>query len=180
MTAPIPDKIGYPNYSMVVPRMDLDNAIRERAVASGAAFQSQVRVKSVEQTGDHVVVRGERNRRSVVIRARIAILAVGANLRLLLQMGILKQTPRLLLAARAYYEGVTGLTDRIQAHFENVPLPGYGWVFPLSETSANIGVGYWQSCIPWRRPPCSTRAAMEDFLQNRKLKVCWPKLSAPA
>jgi flavin-dependent dehydrogenase len=30
-----------------------------------------------------------------------------------------------------------GLTDRVHLRFDGVPLPGYGWVFPLSPSSAN-------------------------------------------
>lgn len=42
---------------------------------------------------------------------------------------------------RAYFLGVKGLTHQIEIHFGRSILPGYGWVFPFGEDSANVGVG---------------------------------------
>jgi geranylgeranyl reductase family protein len=42
---------------------------------------------------------------------------------------------------RAYFLGVKGLTHQIEIHFGRSILPGYGWVFPTGEDSANVGVG---------------------------------------
>jgi len=171
MRAPIPEKDGYPNHLLIAPRLRLDDTIRRRALAAGASFHGSVRVTGVERENGHVVVRGIQGGKSRAYPGRVVILAVGANLRLLQRLGLLKRTPRMILAARAYYEGMNGLTDRVQAHFENVPLPGYGWVFPLSETSANVGVGFWQSRVPWRKLPASGGVAMNDFLCNGKLRA---------
>jgi geranylgeranyl reductase family protein len=171
MVSPIPKNGASPDYLLIVPRFRLDDLIRQRAVASGAEFRSPVRVRGVEQNEDHVLVRGDSKGQSVAFKGHLAVLAVGANLRLLLDMGILKTMPRTILAARAYYEGMAGLADRVQAHFDKVPLPGYGWVFPLSETSANVGVGYWPSRMPWARFSGSARSAMSGFLQNPKVNA---------
>ena len=42
---------------------------------------------------------------------------------------------------RAYFHGVKGLTHQIEIHCDRSILPGYGWVFPTGEDSANVGVG---------------------------------------
>ena len=101
----------------------------------------------------------------------MAILAIGANLRLLQQLSILEYQPKMILAARAYFENMSGLSDRVQAHFADVPLPGYGWVFPTSETAANIGLGYWTSSLPFARKPASARSEMDAFLASPKLRA---------
>ncbi len=44
-------------------------------------------------------------------------------------------------ALRGYFHRVEGLTRQIEIHCERSLLPGYGWVFPTGETSANVGVG---------------------------------------
>lgn len=44
-------------------------------------------------------------------------------------------------AVRAYFRRVEGLTHQIEIHCEKPLLPGYGWVFPTGEQSANVGVG---------------------------------------
>jgi geranylgeranyl reductase family protein len=44
-------------------------------------------------------------------------------------------------AVRGYFQQVKGLTHQIEIHCEKHLLPGYGWVFPTGEDSANVGVG---------------------------------------
>lgn len=44
---------------------------------------------------------------------------------------------------RAYYQGVTGLSEQgfIELHFIKESLPGYFWIFPLPNGQANVGIG---------------------------------------
>jgi geranylgeranyl reductase family protein len=42
---------------------------------------------------------------------------------------------------RAYFRGVKDVAHRIEVHCDRSILPGYGWVFPTGEDSANVGVG---------------------------------------
>jgi flavin-dependent dehydrogenase len=46
-----------------------------------------------------------------------------------------------MLAARAYFADVPPISS-FQLHFGGVPQPGYGWVFPLRDGLANVGVGF--------------------------------------
>lgn len=168
--APIPEHPDYPNHLLIVPRLKLDDIIRRRAVTSGAEFEAPVRVRALKNTENHIVIHADQQGESRTYKARVAILAIGANMRLLQDLGLLKSAPRMILAARAYYQGVSALNNHVQAHFSHVPLPGYGWVFPLSETSANVGVGFWPARFSLRKVPSSTRSAMEQFLKNPKLE----------
>jgi len=170
VSVPVPAQDGLPGYSLIVPRLILDNAIRERAVASGAQFQSPVRVTDVEAEGNSVVVKGEFRGRSVSFWGRIAIIATGASVKLLLRMGLLKQAPRMMLAARAYFEDMAGLSDYIQVRFDGVPLPGYGWVFPLSGSSANVGAGFFRTGLAARWAPDTPRQAFDAFVQTPSLQ----------
>lgn len=77
------------------------------------------------------------------------------------------KAPQMMLAARAYYEGTRPLQDRIQIRFDGVPLPGYGWVFPLSATSANVGVGYFPRGFTVRRRPPNAAVAFQAFVRGR-------------
>jgi geranylgeranyl reductase family protein len=45
------------------------------------------------------------------------------------------------LGARAYFNNVEGLDHYIEIHCDKALLPGYGWVFPMGEGRANVGVG---------------------------------------
>ncbi len=134
---------GLPDYAMVVPRYTLDECIRHRAMQSGATFM-QAQVTDVQRVNGRVEVAMSRGSKTETAQARLAVIATGANTRLLMHAGILKQQPRVMVASRAYFENVAGLSDIWTLRFDDVPMPGYGWVFPAGNGLANIGVGYFK------------------------------------
>ncbi len=170
MFTSIPKHSEYPDHLLVVPRFKLDNIIRRRAIKSGAHFESPVRVRHMEYEEKFVRILAHKGRQKHSYQAKVIIMAIGANIRLLQQLNILKRKPKLIMATRAYFENMTGLTDRIQAHFADIPLPGYGWVFPISKTAANVGLGYWPSKMPFRRKPSSARSELKLFLDSPKMR----------
>ncbi len=163
---PVPAKEGFPDHLLVIPRLELDDRLRQRALAAGASCWEAARVEGVEYDGLQVEVRGQRSGRAFSLRAPLAVVAVGANMGLLRKLGLLPSRPPVILAVRAYYNGVRGLGPAVEAHFQQVPLPGYGWVFPLDGERANIGVGYW----PGRHNRGSTQAALERFITGAGLR----------
>ncbi|MEK6256064.1 MAG: geranylgeranyl reductase family protein [Chloroflexota bacterium] len=166
MAAPIPKKDNLPNHIVIAPRLELDNIIRQAAIDSGAKFKGNTRVTAIEQDEHGAEVTASLGQTKVRFKAKIIIMAIGANIRLLTQMGILKKPPTMILAARGYYDGLQGLSDYVQAHFDGVPLPGYGWIFPISDSIANIGVGFWKPFLPWQKPPVSAAIAIKEFLAS--------------
>lgn len=168
--APLPSQGELPPYGLVTPRFLLDNVLRQRALASGAGFASQVRVNGVVQEKDCAVVKGKIGSQTVSFRARMVMIATGANFNLLQQLGLVTGQPQHMVAARAYFEDLQELPDRFHFYFEGVPLPGYGWVFPLSATSANIGAGFLRGKMGARQLPSSARQAFDDFLRQPRLK----------
>jgi geranylgeranyl reductase family protein len=143
-SAPITVRDGLPDFSLVVPRLLLDDRIRECAVASGTRFEGNAHVIDVRANPSGVEITVERGGKRTIVPARIAVIATGASTRLLLQAGILRRQPKVLVASRAYFEGVRGLSDAWTLRFDGVPMPGYGWIFPTGAESANIGVGYFK------------------------------------
>jgi geranylgeranyl reductase family protein len=170
VAAPVPKKDGRTDYVLIVPRLILDHIILQRSVTGGAHFESPVRVNGIEQDVKGLVVKGEYHGRAVSYKARMAIVATGANIKLLLRMGLLKKPPLMMLCARAYFEGMRDVGDVVQCHFDGVPLPGYGWVFPLSDSSANIGAGFFRSGLTARRMPATAREAFDTFIQTPLLQ----------
>lgn len=161
-----------PDYALVVPRLVLDHALCERAVTKGANFEGKVKVTAVNGEDEAVVVKGRREGRSFEARARVAIMATGASTGLLRRAGILTQDPRrMMVAARAYFEGLTGLNDRLRFYFDGVPLPGYGWVFPLPEAKANIGAGIFRTGWRAARSAAPPMAVFEQFIQTPPLRA---------
>ena len=101
MSARVPDHPVYPNHLLIVPRLKLDDIVRHRAIASGAHFASPVRVQNLKTEKDGVTIFADRDGKPVQYRARVAILAIGANMALLKQIGLLKHEPRTIVAVRA-------------------------------------------------------------------------------
>jgi geranylgeranyl reductase family protein len=162
----VPEIAGFPDHLLIVPRVKLDNLIRQRAVDKGANFLAPINVKGIETEEGRVFVLGENHREDLSLRARLVVLATGANLGLLTRLGLLNGSPEMFLGAQAYFDGLDGLSDHLQVFTEGVPMPGYGWVFPTSETSANLGVGVLIGNGRKGRGQRSARKVFEEFLQS--------------
>ena len=156
--------------ALVVPRMVLDHLILERAIASGARFEPKVTVTRIEPHAHGATIRAGDTTR---FEARQAVVATGAAFGVLTRSGLLRQPPRAMLAARAYFDGLQRDVARtFELRFTDVPMPGYGWVFPVGQRSANIGVGF----MPRRRSGTAAQAmarftaghAMRDFLAGAR------------
>ena len=146
--------------AMVVPRLTLDNIILQRAIASGARFASDKIVSRLEPTDTGARVRTADGQR---FEGRVAIVATGAATGVLVRSGILPKQPRAMLAARAYFENLHARTQQaFQLRFDGVPAPGYGWVFPTSERTANVGVGFFP-----RRGSGTAVAAFQRFVNRQ-------------
>jgi geranylgeranyl reductase family protein len=177
VNAEIPVRNARYSHVEIIPRLALDHLILERAIASGATFESPARVTDIAREQDGVVVSAARGGRTVAYRARMAVLATGANMSLLTKLGLLKKQPEVVLACRAYYEGIADLAEGVQCRFDGVPLPGYGWIFPVSTTRANVGVGFFQMGIAGRWAPENARRVFDRWLQipsmQRLLAGAW-------
>jgi flavin-dependent dehydrogenase len=169
-SALLPKKEIVCDYLLVVPRLILDNIILERALASGASFQTPVRVTDIEQGHNTMLVKGVQGTQTTTFRARMVVHATGANTKLLLTTGLLKKMPRMILAVRTYYDGITGTFDTAQCRFDNVPLPGYAWIFPVSSTSINVGIGLFRIGLASRWMPKTAHSAFDTFIQSPPLQ----------
>jgi len=128
-----------PHHILVLPRLTLDNILREHAVSAGAEFVPQAKVVALTRTpagSAQAQIEGGRSLESALV-----IVATGSNATLLREHGLLKKTPPINLAARTYFENVEGLDDTTVLFFDDIELPGYGWVFPTGPSTANVGCG---------------------------------------
>lgn len=128
-----------PHSILVLPRLILDDLLREHAMAAGAEFMPRSRVESLTRMPDgtaRLEIEGGRS-----LECALVVIATGSNATLLHKHGLLKKTPPVNLAARTYFENVEGLDDSIVLFFDQIELPGYGWVFPTGQGTANIGCG---------------------------------------
>ncbi len=166
LSAPIPTIAGRFGYTLIVPRLQLDALLLEHALRAGASFQ-KMRVQTVEQVPRGVLIRGDGG---AAVSAAAAVIAVGANVGLLLRMGVLARQPAMMVAARTYFEGLTGLTGHSRFYFSDVPLPGYGWLFPLNGDRANIGAGFFAHGPQAQSMPKTPAQALNGLLKSPALQ----------
>ena len=132
---------SYPGHGIIVPRLALDHALREAALAAGA-LAVRARITRVEQSEDGRVQAvlssdGQRLAGDVIIAADGALSPV-ARL-----AGMLDPQAALWgFAIRAYVPAevplpLLVLLDASPWHI----YPGYGWLFPGAEGRANVGIG---------------------------------------
>ena len=132
---------SYPGHGIIVPRLALDHALREAAVAAGA-LPVRARITKVEQSADGrveavVASDGQRLAGDVIIAADGALSPV-ARL-----AGMLDPQAALWgFAIRAYVPAevplpLLVLLDASPWHI----YPGYGWLFPGADGRANVGIG---------------------------------------
>lgn len=164
--APIPDHPVYPAHGFVVPRFLLDNLILNASLLAGSEFQGGTHVHSIERGRGGLTVVGESGRSQRRFGARLVVLAVGANLRLLRSMNLIHDRVGYARAVRAYIEGITGLGRQLEIRFDGAELPGYGWIFPVTPDTANVGIGL----LPRRgRKPPGAASLLEQFLTSGHL-----------
>lgn len=81
-------------------------------------------------------------------RAKVVIGADGASSVVATKLALNNPVPEHeCIALRVYYENIAGCTPNIEIHFVDSLLPGYFWIFPLENNTANVGVGMLTSDI---------------------------------
>lgn len=157
-----PGSSTFPSYGLVRSRMDLDEILARHAVSRGARLHELTNVQApiLDHRG-HIVgvtakVMGENGRatgETREFRAQVVVAADGNSSRLSLAMDRPKRDDRPMgVAVRTYYQTPRHDDDYLESWLElwtpgekpgdpDVLMPGYGWLFPLGNGTANVGLG---------------------------------------
>ena len=130
-----PDKHDY-CFGRVIPRTELDAALAQQAVKSGAVFQEGQKVTDITIETGFVMASANGDR----FTSQLLILAEGSRGTLSQRLGLVRSGPDL-YALRQYYRNVTQQTTCMEFHFQPWILPGYTWIFPMNDGRANVGTG---------------------------------------
>ena len=160
MTLDWPGNDTFPSYGLVRRRTELDEILARHAESRGARLHERTNVSEpiLDERG-HIVgvkakVMGENGRATGEIRefrARVVIAADGNSSRLSLAMDRPKRDDRPMgVAVRTYFTTPRHDDDYIESWLElwtqddqgnKKLMPGYGWLFPCGDGTANIGLG---------------------------------------
>ncbi len=130
---------------LTVRRADLDALLCRAAVEAGVEMIEGARIEApLRREGDGAVI-GVRGRdadgRPLSLAAPITILATGAAGGMLRAFGVGMRSQPSALALRAYYRAPDLDPRELIISYERPVMPGYGWVFPMADGIANVGVG---------------------------------------
>ncbi|WP_456487878.1 geranylgeranyl reductase family protein [Candidatus Alkanophaga liquidiphilum] len=161
-------KTDFLPYGYVAPRVKLDELLRNHAVDAGAEFL-EVSVKEPLLKDKSVVgVKGKHDGDTIEINSETVVAANGAFSALARHLLGEKWKQRgggIGVALRAYFSGVESF-DFVEFHYERAVLPGYGWIFPVGDAMANVGVG-----VMFERGKMSLNACFKRFVSDAaKLK----------
>ena len=166
----IPFKIDYntatddaPGY--VMRRVDFDNfLVEELRQRQNVELQEGTEVKSYERNEHGWTLTTKTDQQ---IRCRILLVADGAYSHFSRHIaGHQKDNAHYAAALRAYYTGVTGFhkDNFIELHFLPELNPGYFWIFPLPDGSANVGLGMRSDFVQKRR--LNLKQTMEEVFEK--------------
>ena len=156
---------GFPDYAYVLPRLQLDALLVERAVAVGAELRTQQEVTHWDADDNGITLQIKARSGTQTLRAGLAILATGAHLALAQRMHLLARKPEMMVASRQYLEGLEQ-QDTWHLHFGRSTLPGYGWIFPAGNGLANVGIG-----LEHRRRDHSLSDDLARYLSSKPAQI---------
>ncbi len=129
-------EVVIPTRALVIKRVDFDDLLVHAAVEAGAVV-AQGTVESVA-AGEPAAIRIRHL--DTALQARIVIVATGADVRLLVPLGMVEQARPTVVAMRGYIRSKERI-DQLVLSFDRTLAPGYAWLFPLGGGEYNVGCG---------------------------------------
>jgi len=130
--------------SYVAPRLYFDALIQQHAIDSGAEFVQAHVTEPVVENGRITGVQARISGSTQTIRAKMVVGADGVTSVITRAMRP-KQNQHVdkhrAVALRAYIEDIEEMPKTVEFYMYDEILPGYAWIFPTGNHTANIGLG---------------------------------------
>jgi menaquinone-9 beta-reductase len=153
-------------YGRVIPRLKLDAAIAGQAVKAGAELLEGVNLTGFSRCDKTIGVTGVYQGSSELhLKSSLVIAADGVHTSFTKQLGLVKAAPDL-VAARAYFAEVSGNPSLLEIHYDPTVMPGYGWIFPMAQGEANVGLGTYVNRT--RRSGVNLKESLLRFIKNNR------------
>lgn len=135
-----PTKEGLTDYGYVIPREELDSCLVECLKKTGKiTLMEETEITGIVKKKEQIIGIKSSTREffgQCVIGADgpYSIIASGMS-------RLNRHRKQMGFALRAYFNGVSGIKNSIEIHYDKNMIPGYGWLFPVGKKRANVGVG---------------------------------------
>ncbi len=112
-----------------------------------------------------------RSQEAFELRAPLVLGADGYHSVVARETGLYDHDPKhWVVALRQYFRNVQGLSKEIELHYLDEVIPGYLWLFPADDGTANVGIGMLYSAMKAKRvdlKKAMAQALNSDFLKER-------------
>lgn len=156
--------VDFKNFGYTCKRRDFDNFLFSLVQRDGkniSIFQN-CGIRDAERTSAGMNLIAENGE---TYFAKIVLICTGATSKIARKLtGSQYDSSKMGVAVRAYYSGVKNLTnDTLELHYKKEFFPGYLWIFPLNDGTANVGFG----CrVGAETKQNDIRAVFESWLAN--------------
>lgn len=135
-------EIGFSKVGHCIRRIDFDNWLFNKATAANQHLTLLMgkAIKEVQQQTDGIEVKLDNGSK---LKTKLLIACDGAHSVAAKKLGNIKiDRKHYSGAVRQYYRNIKGLEgNALEVYFLKGYLPGYFWIFPLSNNEANVGFG---------------------------------------
>jgi geranylgeranyl reductase family protein len=148
-------------------RIILDNYLFDKIDRNYADIRINTELTDVNYGEDGIVAHTIQNGIMAANKFRLIIGADGDRSVVFRKLSPAKMNPSSYCAAvRAYYTGVTEMQkdNFIELHFLKELLPGYFWIFPMNDGSANIGIGMLSDVVSKKK--INLRRKLDEIIQT--------------
>lgn len=149
------------------PRLVFDNYLFEKLPTQYSTIYQQAVITNITRANGNVTVNFIQNKQEYIVTAPIIVGADGDK-SIIRKQFLSEHTSdkTSAIGLRAYYQGVTGMHQEnyIELHFLPEILPGYFWIFPMPNGTANVGVGILSDIV--RKKKINLRERMLDAIKN--------------
>lgn len=157
LTQTIPRIKELDNYGRVIPRFLLDNWIINLTKQQGVQVITPCKLLNYVTHEHSVMIECEHMGKNKRFLAKILVGADGSNSRVARILQGKKPNPNhKIIAVRAYFEQVNCIPKHAEIFFSKDNFPGYSWFFPVTKSTANVGIGILYETFPKRESNLKT------------------------
>lgn len=149
-------------------RLDLDHFLVKNLPTEFCTFMPETTVNALSRHAEGVDIQYKNSAGEAEVRAKIVIGAEGEKPIVTRHLGLphYRQKKHLIGALRVYYKNVKGFHpgNHLEFFLDKELLPGYFWIFPLSNGEANVGLGMVSTDIAKRK--VNLKKALEKIIKS--------------
>jgi menaquinone-9 beta-reductase len=161
----LPEMEGLPDYGRVIPRVKLDNWLVEAAKKNGVQVITPCRLENYSINTNSVTIDCDQEGRKRYFTVKLIVGADGSYSKVARLLNGRNPLPEnKIVAVRAYFENVNCKSQQAELFFSSKSFPGYYWFFPVSPTTANVGVGMMLENFP--KEEISLKKLLLDIIEN--------------